>query len=172
MVQKSWNLVALVVLAFLGERGEAFSFNNGGEPSRGVRLNNSSSMGRSSSGGTNPPSRKEFLQASGIALTALLVPRKSNAVNVGGKIKYGDEDIMSPKEHGTSAKPVQPDLRFEVNNRLADKICNFNRWGNNNSCQCRSMMNRLLRVTSPANAPLFDRLFTCDGNTITEYFVI
>eukprot|EP00579_Thalassiosira_antarctica_P007688 CAMPEP_0201883686 /NCGR_PEP_ID=MMETSP0902-20130614/16181_1 /ASSEMBLY_ACC=CAM_ASM_000551 /TAXON_ID=420261 /ORGANISM="Thalassiosira antarctica, Strain CCMP982" /LENGTH=218 /DNA_ID=CAMNT_0048412537 /DNA_START=69 /DNA_END=725 /DNA_ORIENTATION=- len=39
----------------------------------------------------------------------------------------GEESIMSPKAHGTSATPVQKDLRWDCDNATADKICNFNR---------------------------------------------
>jgi len=39
----------------------------------------------------------------------------------------GDESIMSPKEHGTSATPVQSNLLYNVDNELADRICNYNR---------------------------------------------
>ncbi|KAJ1448268.1 hypothetical protein M885DRAFT_539753 [Pelagophyceae sp. CCMP2097] len=39
----------------------------------------------------------------------------------------GDESIMAPKAHGTSATPVQADLRWSVDVKNADKICNFNR---------------------------------------------
>mmetsp|Transcript_48893 Transcript_48893/g.72647 ORF Transcript_48893/g.72647 Transcript_48893/m.72647 type:complete len:225 (-) Transcript_48893:266-940(-) len=39
----------------------------------------------------------------------------------------GDESIMSPKEHGTSAVPVQQNLRWDCDRNVADKICNFNR---------------------------------------------
>jgi len=35
---------------------------------------------------------------------------------------------MSQKGHGTSIQPVQPDLLYGVNNKLADKICNYNRY--------------------------------------------
>jgi hypothetical protein len=43
-------------------------------------------------------------------------------------IVYGDgDDIMKPKEHGTSKQPVQSNLLYNVNNQLADKICNYNR---------------------------------------------
>ena len=50
-----------------------------------------------------------------------------NLIEVGGKIVYGDESLMNPKEHGTSSSPVQEELRYGVSNKLADKICNFNR---------------------------------------------
>jgi peptide methionine sulfoxide reductase MsrB len=39
----------------------------------------------------------------------------------------GDESIMSPKAHGTSATPVQENLRWNVDRKLADRICNYNR---------------------------------------------
>lgn len=46
------------------------------------------------------------------------------------KKKYpilADESIMSPKEHGTSAQPVQKNLRWNCDYDTADRICNFNR---------------------------------------------
>merc|ERR1712199_120168 len=39
----------------------------------------------------------------------------------------GTEDIMKPKAHGTSATPVQKDLRWNCDVQTADRICNFNR---------------------------------------------
>lgn len=39
----------------------------------------------------------------------------------------GDESIMDRKQHGTSNKPVQNPLRWNCDNELADRICNFNR---------------------------------------------
>ena len=39
----------------------------------------------------------------------------------------GKEDIMSPKQHGTSSVPVQQDLRWNCDVQVADRICNFNR---------------------------------------------
>lgn len=39
----------------------------------------------------------------------------------------GDESIMSKKAHGTSATPVQKDLRWDCDYDTADRICNFNR---------------------------------------------
>lgn len=41
--------------------------------------------------------------------------------------RFGGESIMSPKAHGTTETPVQKNLRFSVNNQLADRICSFNR---------------------------------------------
>jgi len=39
----------------------------------------------------------------------------------------GDESIMSPKSHGTSATPVQQNLRWKSDGKVADNVCNFNR---------------------------------------------
>ena len=36
----------------------------------------------------------------------------------------GDEAIMSPKDHGTSAVPVQQNLRWNCDRDTADRICN------------------------------------------------
>lgn len=77
-------------------------------------------------------SRKDFLQLTSAAAFASLMgvavaPQMSVAIDVGGKMVLAGEDIMAPKEHGTSAKPVQSELLYGVNNKLADKICNFNR---------------------------------------------
>ena len=74
------------------------------------------------------PTRRSFLQSAGVMVaSSFLTPAKSNALQVGGKVRYGDESIMSPKAHGTSEKPVQTDLLYGVSNKLADKITNFNR---------------------------------------------
>ena len=82
---------------------------------------------------TNPTSdkvtgRRAFLNAAGVAFAGtVLSPPASNAFDVGGNIKYGDESIMVQKEHGTSSSPVQENLLYGVSNKLADKICNYNR---------------------------------------------
>lgn len=39
----------------------------------------------------------------------------------------GDESLMAPKAHGTSAGPVRAALRWGVDAKLADRICSFNR---------------------------------------------
>ena len=39
----------------------------------------------------------------------------------------GDESIMAPKSHGTANKPVQSNLRWACDSKIADRICNFNR---------------------------------------------
>lgn len=40
----------------------------------------------------------------------------------------GDEDIMKPKNHGTSEYPVQYNLRWGCDRKMADNLCNFNRY--------------------------------------------
>ena len=77
---------------------------------------------------TEENSRRDFLNAGALGLlSSVLVGRVSPANAVGGKIVYGDETIMAPKAHGTSAGPVQSELLFQVPNKLADRICNYNR---------------------------------------------
>ena len=44
-------------------------------------------------------------------------------------VVMGTEEMMSPKEFGTSAVPIQKDLRWNCDVRTADKICNYNRHG-------------------------------------------
>lgn len=39
----------------------------------------------------------------------------------------GDESIMSPKAHGSSATPVQQNLRWGCDRDVAERICNYNR---------------------------------------------
>ena len=39
----------------------------------------------------------------------------------------GEEDLMRPKAHGTSATPVQENLRWGCDFGTADRICNYNR---------------------------------------------
>eukprot|EP00523_Entomoneis_sp_CCMP467_P023377 CAMPEP_0168833772 /NCGR_PEP_ID=MMETSP0727-20121128/3241_1 /TAXON_ID=265536 /ORGANISM="Amphiprora sp., Strain CCMP467" /LENGTH=218 /DNA_ID=CAMNT_0008887089 /DNA_START=43 /DNA_END=699 /DNA_ORIENTATION=+ len=75
--------------------------------------------------------RRQFLTAvvasTGAASGVLANTSPSGAFDVGGKLVFGDEEIMSKKAHGTSEQPVQSDLLYEVDVSLADKICNFNR---------------------------------------------
>ena len=78
-------------------------------------------------------SRKDFLKLTSAAALASLVgatvaPQASIAVDFGGRIRYTGEDTMSQKGHGTSAQPVQSELLYGANNKLADKICSFNRY--------------------------------------------
>merc|ERR1719213_1610013 len=42
-------------------------------------------------------------------------------------VVMGTEDMMSKKEYGTSAVPIQKDLRWNCDEKTADRICNYNR---------------------------------------------
>jgi len=81
-------------------------------------------------------SRRGFIQKVGAASatfvsTTIQAPAWADSdsmdIQVGGKMQLGDESIMAPKVHGTSDKPVQESLRYKVDNKLADKITNYNR---------------------------------------------
>lgn len=72
-------------------------------------------------------SRRGFLQTAALSGMVLIMPKTAEAYEVGGKPRFGDESIMEPKEHGTSSTTVQSDLLYGVSNKLADKICNYNR---------------------------------------------
>jgi len=45
----------------------------------------------------------------------------------GPPVVMGDESIMSKKAHGTSAVPVQKNLRWDCDQKTASNICNYNR---------------------------------------------
>ena len=45
----------------------------------------------------------------------------------GPPVVMGTEEQMSQKAYGTSAVPIQSDLRWGCNVKTADKICNYNR---------------------------------------------
>merc|ERR1719454_2464926 len=47
--------------------------------------------------------------------------------NAGGSVQFCTEDVMSQKGHGTTAAPVQMDLRWGVDRGTADRICSYNR---------------------------------------------
>jgi len=44
-----------------------------------------------------------------------------------GPVVMGTEEMMSQKEFGTSAVPIQKDLRWGCDGETADRICNYNR---------------------------------------------
>lgn len=71
-----------------------------------------------------------FAATSLLPLLTLANPASVSAqvsFNEKGGLLYGDDDIMSKKEHGTTSLPVQENLRYGVSRKLADKICSFNR---------------------------------------------
>jgi len=79
------------------------------------------------------PSRRHLLQTTLSTIlfttTAASLPQPSLATPTisGGKITFGDESLMSPKSHGTTSTPVQENLRYGVSQKVADRICSFNR---------------------------------------------
>ena len=99
--------------------------------------------------------RRNFLSSVTAAVVGLsCAPGQGLAFDVGGKIRFGDESIMSPKEHGTSSKPVQSDLLYGVSNKLADKICNYNRYA---VLQDDTSGGKVHPLTPPS--PLLDKTF-------------
>ena len=133
---KFFTQIALLLIAGQCTMNNAFSLNNQNRAAPPTSTSESSS-------------RRSFLKtlttatiattASGINSPLSPTPYASAAVNdenidfnslgfkVGGKLRLGDESIMSPKAHGTSDVPVQESLRYGVSNKLADRITNYNR---------------------------------------------
>ena len=72
--------------------------------------------------GTSTSSRRSTSTTTRMLLDGLLGGKKFDPPCV-----MGEEEIMSPKEHGTSKVPVQDDLRWSCDKEVADRICNFNR---------------------------------------------
>jgi len=70
---------------------------------------------------------------------------------------------MSQKAHGTSEKPVQQNLRWNVDRNNADRICNFNRhyaeyagyWKTTNFLKEVSMTEPTIYYDSVTGKPLF-----------------
>ena len=110
-ILKSLFTVSLAAL-FCGEGSEAFSVSQNANCKK-----------------DDNPSRRHFLGAAAASVVAIsgLPTEARSAVDYGGTIRFGGEEIMSQKDHGTSSQPVQRDLLYGVSNKLADKICNFNR---------------------------------------------
>ncbi|KAJ1462990.1 hypothetical protein M885DRAFT_504479 [Pelagophyceae sp. CCMP2097] len=52
---------------------------------------------------------------------------RRSVVRMAGLDVAGDESIMKNKAHGTSETPVQENLRWSVDVKNADRICNYNR---------------------------------------------
>ena len=107
------------------------------------------------------PRRAVFAKTAAVSASVMLTAARAEGGEVlpktGGYVKFCDEDVMSPKAHGTSMSPVQQDLRWNVDVKTAgmytrcpvahsppapaischltcvhalgssDRICNFNR---------------------------------------------
>jgi hypothetical protein len=121
--------------------------------------------------------RRNFLASvSTIAAASVLSPSKASAIDVGGKTKYGDENLMSPKAHGTSEKPVQSDLLYGVSEKLADKICNYNRHFAENGGYFRSTSFEDAVLASKGPVTFYDSvtgkpLFVAPINRSAEQFI-
>ena len=74
----------------------------------------------------------------------------------------GSESIMSPKAHGTSAVPVQENLRWKCDRDTADRICNFNRHYAEHSGYFEGVSEFL---TEAKNLPATDEITFYDSNT-------
>jgi peptide methionine sulfoxide reductase MsrB len=120
-----------IVAFFLAVVGPSLAFTTSSTPTQKTQLQLSTSDERSFQ------NRRSFLTnvvTTAAVLPSLVLSSPSSAsafggfsANEKGPLVYGDDSIMSPKEHGTTASAVQPDLRYGVSNKLADKICSFNR---------------------------------------------
>ena len=60
-------------------------------------------------------------------LTSLRTPRVTVVNMFDAPVVMGTEEMMSQKEFGTSAVPIQKDLRWNCDVKTADRICNYNR---------------------------------------------
>jgi hypothetical protein len=63
----------------------------------------------------------------GLLLSISLLSNLPGAKSCSYPCVPGSEDIMKPKEHGTSHTPVQQNLRWGCDWDIADRICNMNR---------------------------------------------
>jgi len=88
-----------------------------------------------------------------------------------------DEEVMSPKAHGTSEKPVQKNLRWSCDYETADRICNFNRhyaefagyWQGTKFLEELSTMEQPIKFYDSVTGQL---LFTAPmGRTLEEFLV-
>lgn len=74
--------------------------------------------------------RRAFLASFASASILPLLPAPSFArgtINENSPLIYGDDSLMSPKEHGSASSEVQDNLRYGVSRKLADKISSYNR---------------------------------------------
>ena len=78
--------------------------------------------------------RRDILKKTGLSLLSLLavssgLPHSASAKTFpGSPIVYCGDDVMSKKSHGTTDTPLDPAaLRWNIDAKLADKICSFNR---------------------------------------------
>jgi hypothetical protein len=72
------------------------------------------------SSGSGSSSSSKYVRSYHATTATSLAASKSLPVKCG-------EDVMSPKAHGTTEKPVVKDLRWNCDYEVADRICCFNR---------------------------------------------
>lgn len=82
-------------------------------------------------------------------------------------VVMGNESIMSKKAHGTSAVPVQENLRWSCDRTVADRICNFNRHYAEHSGYFQSVSEFL---TEAAQLPADATMTFYDSNTGKKLF--
>merc|ERR1719355_413265 len=72
---------------------------------------------------------RRAILSTAVAASFRMTSSEANAaesVVTGGKPRMGEESLMSQKAHGTTASPVQQDLRWGVSRETADRISSFN----------------------------------------------
>ena len=83
----------------------------------------------------------------------------------GPPVVMGTEEMMSQKEYGTSAVPIQKDLRWNCDVKTADNICNYNRhYAEYAGCEPRPLRLCAYLVTCPSACTphvTFDLLGAC-----------
>jgi len=93
------------------------------------------------------------------------VKTKNMGKSFGPPVVMGTEDMMSQKAYGTSAVPIQSDLRWNCSVKTADKICNYNRHYAEHSGYWETTT--FLQTESAASG----EITFCDSNTGKPLFV-
>lgn len=95
----------------------------------------------------------------------------------GPPVVMGDESIMSKKAHGTSAVPVQDNLRWDCDKKTASNICNFNRHYAEHSGYFEGKSKFLAEAKSSSKIEFFDSntgklLYTAPiGRTMDDFLI-
>ena len=88
----------------------------------------------------------------------------------GAPVVMGSESIMAKKAHGTSATPVQDNLRWGVDADTADRICNYNRHYAEHSGYFQSKSHSFMKELQEAKKAKSDPLTFYDSNTGKPFF--
>eukprot|EP00978_Attheya_sp_CCMP212_P026857 scaffold89075_cov36-Attheya_sp.AAC.3 len=112
--------------AMMSLGAQAFVTNSQYRPS----MQSTTALQNAKSGSDDVPDRRAFMTTAltgvlGAVVASTAMPNAANAAL--SVVQYGDESLMAPKDHGTTAQPVQSDLQYGVSQKLADKICSYNR---------------------------------------------